>query len=78
MAAEFKHYVAYEDWTAVEGDPVSSSRARGPLSFWDVDLANQSPWSYIDRCARRSSLEFEFCWARNRRLRVVLVIDSMC
>jgi hypothetical protein len=52
MAAGFKQYVAYEDWTAVEGDPVSSSRARGPLSFWDVDLANQSPWSYLDRCAR--------------------------
>ena len=37
----FKHYVAYEDWTAVEGDPVSSSSVRGSLSLWDVDLANQ-------------------------------------
>jgi hypothetical protein len=52
MAAGFKHYVAYEDWTAVESDSVSSSRVRGSVSLWDADLANQSPWNYLDRCAR--------------------------
>lgn len=52
MAAGFNHYVADEDWTAVEGDPVSASRARGSVSLWDADLANQSPWNDLDHCAR--------------------------
>ena len=52
MVAGFKHYVADEDWTAVEGDPVSSSRVRGSVPLGDADLANQSPWNYLERCAR--------------------------
>jgi hypothetical protein len=52
MAAGFKHYVADEDWTAVESDPVSASRVRRSVSFGDADLANQSPWNYLEHCAR--------------------------
>ena len=52
LAAGFRYYVTDEDWTAVEGDPVSSSRVPGSVPLGDADLANQSSWNYLERCAR--------------------------
>jgi len=51
MAKALEQYVAYKDWTTVEGNSVSSSGTRGALSLWGADLANQSPSSGFDRRA---------------------------